>query len=199
MGKMTQELCECGQPRNSIRHSFTSASSVDAHEFRQATPAPQGVENENHSSDCDNRESAISDLWALPAAIRLREIIHGIEKENHFCIGVRERDLLIATLVPILQTAPSPAAGVEQVRTVISEMKRAVERPMKAWSTGEVVAASTVQVWADELETALASSGTPAVPPIVCGFCGRKLPNMSDDCPCQKAAASAPAPQGGSK
>lgn len=29
-----QELCECGQPKNSIRHSFTAASSVDAHEFK---------------------------------------------------------------------------------------------------------------------------------------------------------------------
>jgi len=33
---MNQELCQCGQPRNSIRHSFTSASSVDAHEFKPA-------------------------------------------------------------------------------------------------------------------------------------------------------------------
>lgn len=30
----TQELCECGQPKNSIRHSFATASSIDAHEFK---------------------------------------------------------------------------------------------------------------------------------------------------------------------
>jgi hypothetical protein len=28
-----EELCECGQPKNSIRHSFSAASSVDAHKF----------------------------------------------------------------------------------------------------------------------------------------------------------------------
>jgi hypothetical protein len=31
------ELCECGQPENSIRHSFTAAKSIDAHQFK-----PQG-------------------------------------------------------------------------------------------------------------------------------------------------------------
>jgi hypothetical protein len=29
-----EELCECGQPRNSIRHSFATANSVDAHQFK---------------------------------------------------------------------------------------------------------------------------------------------------------------------
>jgi len=32
---MTEELCECGQPKNSIRHSFSAASSIDAHGFKQ--------------------------------------------------------------------------------------------------------------------------------------------------------------------
>lgn len=32
--KETPEVCECGQPKNSIRHSFTAASSVDAHQFK---------------------------------------------------------------------------------------------------------------------------------------------------------------------
>lgn len=32
-----EELCECGQPRNSIRHSFSAAGSVDAHEFKHET------------------------------------------------------------------------------------------------------------------------------------------------------------------
>jgi hypothetical protein len=48
---MTQELCECGQPKNSIRHSFATASSMDAHEFRpdpaSAAPRPQ------HLADLD--------------------------------------------------------------------------------------------------------------------------------------------------
>jgi hypothetical protein len=30
------ELCECGQPENSIRHSFAAAKSVDAHAFKPA-------------------------------------------------------------------------------------------------------------------------------------------------------------------
>jgi hypothetical protein len=33
-----QALCECGQPENSIRHSFSTASSVDSHEFKEAKP-----------------------------------------------------------------------------------------------------------------------------------------------------------------
>jgi hypothetical protein len=33
---MPEELCECGQPRNSIRHSNAAAKSVDAHTFRPA-------------------------------------------------------------------------------------------------------------------------------------------------------------------
>jgi hypothetical protein len=32
----SEELCECGQPRNSIRHSFATARSVDAHAFKAA-------------------------------------------------------------------------------------------------------------------------------------------------------------------
>ena len=35
---MSQELCKCGQPRNSIRHSGAAATSVDAHEFRPSKP-----------------------------------------------------------------------------------------------------------------------------------------------------------------
>jgi hypothetical protein len=31
-----EELCECGQPKNSIRHSNAAAKSVDAHAFKPA-------------------------------------------------------------------------------------------------------------------------------------------------------------------
>jgi len=34
MTQPTERLCECGQPDNSIRHSFTAAKSVDAHAFK---------------------------------------------------------------------------------------------------------------------------------------------------------------------
>jgi hypothetical protein len=33
-GDDNTQLCECGQPKNSIRHSSATASSVDAHEFK---------------------------------------------------------------------------------------------------------------------------------------------------------------------
>ena len=64
---MSQELCKCGQPRNSIRHSGAAATSVDAHEFKPAesgataqtapTPeveAPNSTRSQVISGDADN-------------------------------------------------------------------------------------------------------------------------------------------------
>jgi hypothetical protein len=96
-----------------------------------SAPAPQGAENENHPSDCGNRESAISDLWTLPAAIRLREIIHQVERENHFCVDPKERNLLITALLkapalpprdeePIPFPEPSPYSRSDKMKEIVA-------------------------------------------------------------------------------
>jgi hypothetical protein len=54
----------------------------------------------------------------------------------------------------------------DKLRELVVTMRRSVAKPMFAWETGQVIAASDVEMWADELEAALASLPAAAGPTI---------------------------------
>lgn len=149
---MMQELCECGQPRNSIRHSFTTANSVDAHEFKPIS-SPLGSQREDALTKLGNytlRHGDVIDAsWcakvleeAREAQSALLERIRELEAELGMVDEALARRPALAD-APNRYTAISRACAkagkADAAERRVAELEAENQRMTDAWLTDETI------------------------------------------------------------